>query len=392
MRTVVFFLTTAMMLMASPSFLGAQSADTRVVEVIGTGRATDGNLSSAREQAVSDGLAAAVGLVAVDLLSQPAFVRSFENVNRLLFTRADRFVQDYKVLTEAAAGNVYRVMVSVTVSIERVRTHLSENGVLAESGAASTSVLFLVAEQQLEDAAPRCWWQDAFAESVAVSAMGAAIAREGFQVVARNREAGTAGDAPFSATDLTDADAVEMGRRFQADIVVVGTASARITPNVMGDALKSFQGRVTVRALRTETADAVTTVDETALVADDDTLSGGRRALAEAGARAGELLARTLRADAEKERAGQPRNAHVVVEGHRRLAHFVQFRRTLAELPQVLELQTREIAPERAALAIAFEGTTQEIAEALLLKSFDGFGIHITDVAPETVRLSLVPN
>jgi hypothetical protein len=32
------------------------------------------------------------------------------------------------------------------------------------------------------------------------------------------------------------------------------------------------------------------------------------------------------------------------------------------------------------------------MAEALLLKSFDGFGINITEASPDALRLSLMPN
>ena len=50
----------------------------------------------------------------------------------------------------------------------------------------------------------------------------------------------------------------------------------------------------------------------------------------------------------------------------------------------------QEMSADRAAMAVNYQGTTRSLADALLLKTFSGFGIDIYEVTPETVRIRLV--
>ncbi|MBC2745347.1 MAG: hypothetical protein HGJ93_20625 [Desulfosarcina sp.] len=50
----------------------------------------------------------------------------------------------------------------------------------------------------------------------------------------------------------------------------------------------------------------------------------------------------------------------------------------------------KEMSADRAAMAVNYQGSTRSLADALLLKTFKGFGIDIFDVTPETIRIRLV--
>ena len=77
------------------------SATTKTYVVVGTSALYGGNVSAAREKAISDGLVTAVALMTKELLKVESLVDNFSQLNELLFDQTDTFIQGYKVLTEA---------------------------------------------------------------------------------------------------------------------------------------------------------------------------------------------------------------------------------------------------------------------------------------------------
>jgi hypothetical protein len=392
-RTLLSIIAMMLFLIVTPIWLFAQSpSQLKTIEVVGTGSVHGDNVSYARDEAISNGLVMAVGIVVADLVPSQTIVEKFSTLNQTLFSKADRFVKGYKVLTETARGKKYRVLVQATVSVDRIQEELSQSGMPLEANA-ELRVLLLIAEQNLEDHFPRYWWGEsyAFVEAISESQLAAAMVSQGFSVIDRF----SINKSPFSELgkslnyNLDNTQAVEIGRLFQADIVVVGSAMAESAANLMGDELKSYKGSLSVRALRIETQVEIVSLTQTALSTESDDISGGRKALAAVGVKAGTILASQLHAAWQNE-VGKSQTFEILVEGTRQLVHFVQFRKIVADLPQVNELQTKEIMPDKATLGVDFQGTTRQFAEALLLKSFESFGIHINQVTPEQIRLSLV--
>jgi hypothetical protein len=380
-----------------PTPVSAQDQpENRAVEVVGTGRIVNNNISTARKTAISDALVSAVGLVATDLLHPLVVVESFDEINRLLLTDAGSFVQ-YKILTETTSGKIYRVIVEASVSVDRIRDLFARNGILVQSET-RLKALLLIAEKQLDDTTYRCWWADPFTESMAESGLAGALGSQGFEVLDHGQFLPGTLEAYMSETEslhdweITDAQAAFFGAWYQADVVVVGTAMAEIAPNTLGDDLRSFRGSLSVRAIRTDSGEVLAESTRDVLTADVDDTAGSHNALAEAGTRAGALLAGQIQNAWQQFEETGPIRVSIVVKGGYQLAHFVRFRKMLAELSGVSNLQTSGMTPEATVLELEYEDTTQKMAEALLLKSFDGFGINITEASPDALRLSLMPN
>jgi hypothetical protein len=233
---------------------------------------------------------------------------------------------------------------------------------------------------------------------MAESGLAEALGSQGLEVVDHGQFLPATLDAYMSESEfsggweITDDQAAFFGTWYQADVVVVGTAEAERAPNSLGDELRSFRGSLSVRAIRTDSGDILAHSDRSVLTADADDTTGSRNALAEAGTRAGALLAGQIQNAWQQLEETGPIGITVVVKGGYQLAHFVRFRTTLSGLPGVSSLQTSGMTPEETVLELEYEATTQEMAEALLLKSFEGFGLFISEAAPDTLRLSLVPN
>ncbi|MBW1841328.1 MAG: hypothetical protein JRI75_06000, partial [Deltaproteobacteria bacterium] len=147
---IAVFLFSILIVFSVGSVRAEEEALTKTVEVVGTGRIKGEDISTARGRSISNSLVSAVARVTADLLSLDARVRNFEVLNETLYSRTNEFVRDYKVLTSSASGDEYRVIVQVTVLMDRIEQALSNVGI--QSGKRGMPrVLFFVTEQRLDD-------------------------------------------------------------------------------------------------------------------------------------------------------------------------------------------------------------------------------------------------
>ena len=193
-----------------------QSDQTETFVVIGTASVQGANVSVAREKAIEDSLVTAVALMTEELLDVEVIVNQFTKLNELLFEQTSKYIQDYKVLTEADLDNRYRVIVEATVSRRKILKLLTDSGILRLQ-TALPSVLLLIAEKRSEDQVPGFWWgsEGADFKSVAGAVIAERLKEAGFTVVdhagARHRTGVQWAD--FDKPDLTDQEAAALGSR-----------------------------------------------------------------------------------------------------------------------------------------------------------------------------------
>src|SRR5210317_1001838 len=173
-----------MVLMTSNTAQAQESATTKTFVVVGTAAMHGGNVSAAREKAISDSLVTAVALMTEELLAVESLVDNFPQLNELLFDQTSTFIQGYKVLTEAGQDKSYRVIVQATVSGNKISKNLTDAGILRAS-TTLPSVLFLIAEQNLEQESPMFWWSPLGPSFIAIAeaSMAERMQEAGFTIV-----------------------------------------------------------------------------------------------------------------------------------------------------------------------------------------------------------------
>ena len=366
---------------------------TKTVLVIGTGRIYSDNVAVARNRAISNSLVSAIENVAKDFLPLESLIQNFQVINEILYSNAKEFVQGYKVLTEALSGNIYRVMVQATVSIDKVQQQLSIAGIMIGKKS-MPRVLFFIAEQSTEDNLPQYWWGEGMpaVKSAAENSMAGIMMKKGFLIVDyENLAQNLRNEALDLEPELEHQEAVQLGVRVNADVVIVGKAIASKAPNIMGKNIKSFKGAVTVRAFRTDTGKEIASASQTALSANVDEVAGGMAALSDAGALAGKDLSLQILEEWRKE-IKKLVNIELAVEGTANFANFVQFRKTLNDISGVNRVQLKEMRVDESVISVDFQGNAKELADALMLKAFDSFGINIYEVSQNRLRIELIPS
>lgn len=371
-------------------------AETGVV-VIGTGRLQGDDVDAARTQAISSSLVTAIDRAISDLMPVSLKVEHFKALNGTLYSEPERFVVGYKVLTETMSGKTYRALVEATVSMAALRKYLADVKMLPEENP-SRRILVLIAEQNVEDLAPNYWWGKGPlpAQGACESRMAEVLQQQGFQMVSHDQSPPPAAEETFGAgqpgagPNPSDAEALALGKRFQAEVIIVAMVTTQSVGNVMGDAQKSFKAVFTGRMLRVDTGEKIGDIFRTAVAVGPEPQSAGRQALGDVGALAAEALVPHINAAWQKKQEVRI-SATLFVEGTRNLSNFVSFRNLLKECPLVIEVEPNGIKPNEATLLLQLKDTTQALADALMLKSNEGFGINISEITEDTIRLSLVP-
>ncbi|MFC1825903.1 hypothetical protein ACFLYZ_00740 [Thermodesulfobacteriota bacterium] len=365
---------------------------TKTVVVIGTGTIYSQNSASAREGAISNSLASAVDMVAAELLPLESFIRNFKIINEIIGDQTSEFIQGYKVLAEFPADKKYKVMVEATVSTRLLEARLEEAG-LTLGAKPLPKILFLISEQNLADSKPDYWWKKdrSFFQAISERTMADAFRADGFTIIEHaditlNNEI----DKVYDKPELNDQEIVDLGTLFQADVVIIGKSFANKSSNVLGTEIRSFKGTVTARAIRTDTGAEMASASQSAVTANSDEITGSRDAFADAGLLAAKELSSQIAA-AWQETDKPLSMVSIMLEGTGHLANFVKFRNMLQDMPRVKDVQIMEMKSDQATIMVSFQGTAKELADALILKTFESIGINIYEVSENHLRVELIP-
>jgi hypothetical protein len=375
-----------------PSIVQAKNQiPTKTVVVMGTGKIYQENSAKAREKAIAGSLVSAVDRVAVEIFPLESLVRNFQAFNEMIYSNTNKFIQNYKVLAEFPSTKNYRVMVEATVSISTLKKLMSSAGILLEEKPLP-KILVLISDQNLKDRLPKYWWgqEKYFSESFSINALVKTIKTKGFpiidnHIIAQNTRVNPIYDKP----DLNDIEAINLGLSSQAGVVIVGKSVASRSPNIIGENIRSFKGIVSARAIRTDTGAEIATTMQTSVTADTDEIAGVRDALSIAGSLAGEDLASQIVAAWQKQEE-QSNILEVIVEGTGDIVNFENFRRILNNISGVKNLRIKELKPDEAVIIVDFQGTAKELADALMLKTFESIGINIYEVSQDRLRIELI--
>jgi hypothetical protein len=374
---------------------GQEAEQAGPLEVIGTGIIRRDDVAKARDEAIEHGLWHAVQ-EGVGLLIPPASVVSrFQLLNDQVYSRTDEFIHDYKVLTESKSGRYYRVVVRTTLFMDTLRDKLQNIGILV-TNSEMPSILFLLSEKNVGEASTRySWGQDPFAKlPLAVEDTVSRYMRDkGFVILnpgtLLTEESNL--EPQYAYPELSDERAIGMAQQVDADVVILGKAVARFSGNVFGTDMKSIEATLSVRALRADNGMAIGSSETTGAAVHANEVVAGTEALTIAASNLAEDLNRQVAAGWSRD-SGQTVLVELAVQGIKEYVDFVKFRKILRnEIRGVKNVYLRAIKAGEAKMDVDLHGNTRALADELMLKNFEGFGVNIFEVVQNAIRLELIP-
>lgn len=372
----------------------AKSSSTQVIRVMGTGDIVDENTSGAKDQAISNALVAALEAVVIEDIPYKIMVSNYAAINEMILNKTDTFIKGYRVLAEARLGRSYKVMVEATVSTKKIRAGVVASGIVLDPDS-NYKILLLIAENNLEDLAPQYWWGKgmSYVKTVSDTTISHVLRKKGFDVLKHrmiNQEILAAASAGTSMGEVLSTEmALSIGRSFDADIIIKGTAIAEQARNTMGQD-RSYTGSINLTMYRADTGERLGSVMQKAVKVHMDEAQGSRDALSEAAELAGNDLAATINM-AMKEEENKPTMIEVVVEGTNFFINYAKLTRKIQELKGVKRVKQREKQKDTAIIIVDFVGNAKSLAKALMAETFDDFGLNISEVTRNHLRLEMVP-
>jgi len=390
--TLIFFITFLLFgfFAHSVNVQAEDQIETKTIVVIGTGKIYKEDSASARKVAIENSLVSAVESVALELIPPESLHQTFQNFNQALYDQTGKFIQGYKVLAESKIKDAYRVMVEANVSIKGLKKLLSDAGILS-GGKPLPKILVLVSEQNIEDTSPKYWWGEkaVLGEIFSVNALIENMRSKGLPVldirsIAQNINIDNRYDKP----DLTSEEAVDLGLKLKADIVIVGNTIIDQAQNIMGKNIKSFKGVASVRAFRTDTGEEIAATTKSAVNSNADETIGVRDALSAAGSLAGETLASQI-IDAWQRKDEKTNIIEIVVEGTDNLADFEKFIGIINKISGTKNLRIKGLKANETVISVEYKGNAKSLADTLILKSYGLVGINIYEVSKNHLKVQL---
>ncbi|MBU1171678.1 MAG: hypothetical protein KKD44_19160 [Proteobacteria bacterium] len=366
----------------------------RVIRVLGTGDIYNEDTSSAKDKAISNALVSALGAVLIEDIPNKIVIANFQAVNTMIHASTDSFIQGYKVLAEARMGKKYKVMIEATVSTAKIRSSLVQSGIVLDP-ANKYKILLLISENNLEDLAPQFWWGKgkSYVKTISDSTISQVMRNKGFEVIKHrliHKELMKTQMDENNLSDVLSRDlALAIGRSFEADIIITGSATAEQALNTMGED-RAYTGSLSLAIYKTDSGERIGSVIQKAVKVNTDEATGSREALSEAAGLAGNDLAATINM-AMKVEENKPTMIEVEIEGTDFFINYTKLSQKISTLPGVKRVKQREKQKASAIIIIDFIGNGKSLAKALMAETFENFGLNISEVSRNHLRLEMVP-
>ena len=355
----------------------------KVVTDVTMGRAkiVKSNLQAAKNRAESNALANALQNAVTTLLPGQAVGAGLEFIYTALLPNARDYVVTYKVLGGAALKDQYLVGVESKISLALLEKKLTQAGLLRSVEKERPTLLLLIAEQTPGDLLPKYWWGNNPAPYASISeeAIADAMARDRFDITGAGPKRPDPGSYNIRFRGIYDeAAAKDLGRALKADVVIMGKAVATESINRMGDE-KTFDARINLTAWDIATGGKITEALHQAAAKSGQDTEGTTRAISKAAAGvAQDLSARLIEFWTRNQSKENQFDVHI--QGEEFLPRFIALKKRFREIPEISNIQPREIGSDRAVMEITYNGSPLHFADMVMLKTFEGFGIEITEV------------
>ncbi len=223
------------------------------------------DIASARTAAIEDAQKKALNQYISGLIPSDLIVNNYKILEEKIFSKTVDFISSYKVISENREGDIFRIRVEISVTIDALQRALSESGLIFSRGE-YPRVLIMIAEQRIDGGFN--WWWNRDSETrpgICEDNILQQMKKRGFifiepDVVKQKIE----GDASAQNMDLSVDTVRRIGRDNGADIVIFGKGLLRKGEDVEGSTLKLYYAKLSLQALYIESGKVILNAGEEA--------------------------------------------------------------------------------------------------------------------------------
>ncbi len=358
----------------------AQEGKTVVAE--GVGAIDNGDTAKARKDAIRDAQRAAVEQAVGVLVSSETFTQNFQVIKDKILTKAEGYVSKYDVLEEKQQGDLYRVKISATVKNAELKNDL--DALFAAKH--FPRVMVVIPETHIGAKVP-----DPAGETEIIRK----LLEKGFKVIDQNQiKVIRDSESVHAAVNGDNSAAILLGKKFGAEVIIIGEAFSEANPEGSMGGLKSCRARVEARAINVDTAEILATDGKQAGGVDATEFAAGKTALKNAGGMLGDYLIDQILSRWTKDvTKGTAITIVVRIPGEGKYKKYKDFKGTLEKLSGFQGMDERDFDADagQGELEIRIQGMSgQEVAEELDgSKTGGGFTVTVVKVTANRVDVSV---
>ncbi|MBU8849596.1 MAG: hypothetical protein KOO64_08630 [Desulfobacterales bacterium] len=368
----------------------AKGSDVLTGVTTGKRKIINHNIQRAKQKAVSDALEVAVQNAFAELVSRQVFASNLNFFYNQILSHTSDYIITYRVLGGIENQGHYLVGVESKVDIKLLEKRLTDARIL-NANHDKPVILFFIAEKTPSDLLPKYWWGDnpvpyrSLAEEIIINQM----LQDRFIVTGNDEDRPDPSFYNIMFDSIYDiAAAKNLGKEMKADMIVFGKASSSEAINRMGGE-KTFNAKINLEGYNLATGEKVVVSQVQAVVKSDVDKQGNINAII----KAADLSARDLSEKIDVYWAQNLRTEHafdVIIEGENFLPRFIALKQRFKQMPGIENMQPKEMGSNYTVMQIFYKGKPSQFADAVMLKTFDSFGLEISDVIDDIVFIKFI--
>jgi len=368
----------------SPSY--SQQITTITVE--GIGAVVKGDLAIAKDNALNDALRKAVEQAVGTLVQAQTLVDKYQLISDEIYTKSQGYIKKYAIISERPDINqgILRINIQADVSIGDIRNDLNAIGLLIERKGKPR--MMVIIDEKIGGAESGYSANLSESETVIIQK----FTEKGFNfvdeaTVKKNMKRNMA----LQAIGGDDNAAASIGLEYGAEVVIIGSAVAKLAgKGIAGTEMKSIHASITVRAVRADTGEIISSASEKGATAHLDETAGGALAIKKAGEKLASSLIDQIIAKWSGEVGGQT-TVQLTVSG----IDFVSLNKfktiIQSQVRGVLKLNQRSFTAGVAVIDVETKTNAQSMAEELAMKNFETFKVEIIGLSANKIDVKVIP-
>jgi TolB-like protein len=373
-----------------------ESVQSQSVTAEGVSSIRSGQEDIARDNAVDDALRKAVEQGVGVFVESETLVENYQLVNDRILSQSRGYVRSYQIVKEQKEANQIRVTVNAEVTLGDLRKDLDAIGALL-SRKHKPRIMVMIAEWNAGQSGYFLSWRDAEAGSLSVAenAMMERLSQKGFlfvdlgavpTVIQRLEKAG----ASYGKADLTPDQVRTLGKKLDAEVVIVGKAKASQAGEIknLGDfSMKSVQADLMARAVKTDTGEVIASASAKGTAAHINTDRAGTQAIEKAANELAEKMAGQILDKFSSEVHGTT-SVRMIIQGlnHQELTRFKSIIKS--QVRGIQDIHQRSFEGGVAQLDIDLKGNAQAMADELSTIQFESFVVKVNGVTANSIQLT----
>lgn len=354
------------------------------------------DIGQARDMAVTDALRKVVEQAVGTMIASETVIENYQLLSDQVYSKAQGYVQSYKIVSEKREDKIYRVIVNAVVGKSGLKDDLAGLGLLL-ARKNMPRVMLMIVEQNIGQERVYYWWFGGSDEragqadlSVAENVLMQKLVEKGFPVVDHGIRTKTAKiSKAYRRSNLSDDAVQDIGDLFGADIVIYGKALAKSHGTVMNSPMRSALADISLRAVNTDDGRVIATSMQNGAAVHPSEVTAGGEALKKVSEDAAEDLIGKMVARFSRDVSGSGM-VQIEILGNKPVQSVSRFRDVIkSRVRGVTKVYQRGTSNGVASLEVETGFSAQDLADQFQKLQISGLTVIILDVSHNVIRLEL---